>query len=329
MHRTDRRSFIRNSLVASAALGGGLCGASRLALAQNQPVSPAGGGTVAPEGALPCGKIGDLSISRLLLGGNLLTHFTHSRDLQYVYNLCKHYNTDEKIIETLALAEQQGINALVVHTVPAILSTLRRYRNEKGGKIQWIICPTAPVGEDMTAYTQQVRELVENGTEAVYLWGVTADKLISEGKIDAIAKAVALVKDHGVPSGVGAHDLAVVKACEQNKVGADFYIKTFHHHNYPSGPKPDELKTPYSEYPGYWCQNPQEVIDFMKNVEKPWIAFKVMAAGAIPPKDAFPYVFNNGADHVLAGMFDFEITDDARIAREALASVNRSRPWRS
>ena len=42
---------------------------------------------------MPRGKIGDLEISRLLLGGNLLTHYTHSRDLTYVYSLAKHYNT--------------------------------------------------------------------------------------------------------------------------------------------------------------------------------------------------------------------------------------------
>jgi hypothetical protein len=47
------------------------------------------------------------------------------------------------------------------------------------------------------------------------------------------------------------------------------------------------------------------VIDFMKTVKKPWIAFKVMAAGAIPPRKAFRHAFNGGADYVLAGMFDF------------------------
>jgi len=68
----------------------------------------------------------------------------------------------------------------------------------------------------------------------------------------------------------------------------------------------------------------------MKSVSKPWIAFKVMAAGAIPPKDAFRYVFQNGADFVLAGMFDFEIAEDVRIARETLAGINeRARPWRA
>ena len=33
----------------------------------------------------------------------------------------------------------------------------------------------------------------------------------------------------------------------------------------------------------------------MKEVTKPWIAFKVLAAGAIPPQDGFRYAFANGA----------------------------------
>jgi hypothetical protein len=263
------------------------------------------------------------------LGGNLLTHYTHSRDLQYVYNLCAHYNTDEKILETLALAEQHGINTLAVHTAAGIVDLLKRYRYDRGGKIQWIICPTAPAEGDLAAYAKQVRELADDGAEAIYLWGVTADKLVTQGRVDLMAKAVSIVKDQGLPSGVGAHDLNVVIECEKNRIGADFYIKTFHHHNYPSAPKPEQLRGPNNEVPGYWCRNPEEVIAFMKGVEKPWIAFKVMAAGAIPPKDAFGYVFERGADHILAGMFDFEIAEDVGIAKNVRANVNRTRPWRS
>ena len=315
-HRTDRRTFLRHSLATPAAAA-----LSLHAAAQDAQPTAAGG--------VPQGRIGDLEVGRLLLGGNLLTHYTHSRDLQYVYNLAAHYNTDDKIIETLALAEQHGINTLIVHTVPRTLNTLKKYRQEQGGKMQWIICPTAPVKDDLAEYAQQVQELVDDGTEAIYLWGVHADTLAAKGRGDLIAKAVALVKEHGIPSGVGAHDFKVLEACAEHNVDPDFYIKTLHHHKYPSGPKPEELTQPYSEIPGYWCRDPQEVIDFMADVDKPWIAFKVMAAGAIPPADAFQYAFENGADHIVAGMFDFEIAEDAGIVNDVLAKVARTRPWRS
>ncbi len=66
----------------------------------------------------------------------------------------------------------------------------------------------------------------------------------------------------------------------------------------------------------------------MKTVKKPWIAFKTMAAGAIPPKQAFRHAYSNGADFVLAGMFDFEIGEDVKTALETLAAIKeRERPW--
>ena len=321
--KLDRRTFLKGTLLSSASLT-----LAANSSAQSQ-LKPPPGAAPAPS-PLPRGKIGNLEISRLILGGNLLTHYTHSRDLKYVYNLAAHYNTDEKIMDTLAAAESAGINTLSMHNPPHPMSVLKRYRKECGGKIQWIICPTAPVESDMSRYRQQVEELVKDGAEAIYLWGVHADALVQRDRIDLIAKAVEVAKEFRVPSGVGGHSLEVVKACEKNGVKADFYIKTFHHHNYPTGPKPEQLKAAYSEFPGYWCSQPLETAELMKTVQKPWIAFKVMAAGAIPPRDAFRYAFQNGADFVLAGMFDFEITEDVRITTETLASIgDRPRSWRA
>lgn len=326
----NRRRFVKGTVLASA---GAAMAVGRAGLGGETPAAAAGASQTAaappaPQNTLSKGKIGKLEISRLILGGNLLTHYTHSRDLSYVYNLAAHYNTDEKILETLAVAEANGVDTVSMHNPPHPISLLRRYRKERGGKIKWIICPTAPVEKGLGQYRQQVEELVKDGVEAIYLWGVHSDALIGQGKVDLIQAAVELPKEYGLPSGVGGHSLEVVKACEQHGVKADFYIKTFHHHNYPSAPKPDQLQGPYNEVPGYWDRNPQETAEFMQSVGKPWIAFKTMAAGAIPPRNAFRFAFSKGADFVLAGMFDYEIAEDVKIIQESLASVaQRGRPW--
>ena len=317
-----RRSFVKGTVLSSAALALALDGRGE---EKAQPAAP----PPAQPAGLPKGKIGKLEVSRLILGGNLLTHYTHSRDLKYVYALAAHYNTDEKILETLAQAEAAGINTVCMHNPEHPISVLRRYRKERGGKIQWIICPTAAVEPDMIKYREHVESLVKDGCEAIYLWGVHSDSLVAQGKMDLVAKAVELPKEFGVPSGVGAHSLDVIKACEAQGVKADFYIKTFHSHSYPTAPKPEQIKGAYNEFPGYWCSDPQGTADFMKTVNKPWIAFKTMAAGAIPPTTAFRYAFLHGADFVLAGMFDYEIADDVKTASEALARTKeRERAWK-
>jgi len=79
----------------------------------------------------------------------------------------------------------------------------------------------------------------------------------------------------------------------------------------------------------YWSVAPERTIEFMKEVKQPWLAFKVLAAGAIHPKDGFKFAYENGADFVLAGMFDFQVAQDAQIARQIIAAIkDRPRPWR-
>ena len=94
----------------------------------------------------------------------------------------------------------------------------------------------------------------------------------------------------------------------------DFWMKTLHHNNYWSARSDEE----YTD--NNWCYKPQETIDFMESLDEPWIAYKVMAAGGITPKEGFKYAFENGADIICAGMYDFQIVEDANIAHDILNS---------
>ena len=73
-----------------------------------------------------------------------------------------------------------------------------------------------------------------------------------------------------------------------------------------------------------WCINPEETAEFMASVTKPWIAFKVLAAGAILPRQAFPYAFRNGADFIAVGMFDFQIKPNCELVNRIVKHRNRA-----
>ncbi|MHC4736281.1 MAG: hypothetical protein ACYTDW_17755, partial [Planctomycetota bacterium] len=63
---------------------------------------------------MPVGKIGNLTLGRLISGSNLISMNMHARDLDYVRALAAHYNTEERIFMTLKLCEEYGINSAVL-----------------------------------------------------------------------------------------------------------------------------------------------------------------------------------------------------------------------
>jgi hypothetical protein len=132
-----------------------------------------------------------------------------------------------------------------------------------------------------------------------------------------------------VPGGIGAHKLEVIMESEKRSYGADFYVKTLHHGGYWSARRPDQTDDVVDSLTdNYWDLEPQKTIAFMQEVPKPWIAFKVLAAGAIRPESGFPYAFANGADFICVGMFDFQVEQNAALVRELVPRfANRERAW--
>lgn len=268
------------------------------------------------KGAMTHGRIGNLEVSRVILGGNLIGGWAHARDLVYVSDLVKAYHSDERVINTFRLAERCGVNTILTH--PKLLRIIRKYWREYGGHIQYVAdCG----GDDLPG---MIKLAIEGGAHACYIQGATADRLVTEGKVDQIPSALAAIRAHNMPAGIGAHGIGTVKACLAAGIHPDFWMKTLHHHKYWSA-RPEEPRNDNN-----FCAEPQETIDVMKNVPEPWIAFKVLAAGAIQPRDGFTYALQNGADFLCVGMYDFQIVQDVNIAMEVLGQLkNRERPWRT
>lgn len=266
------------------------------------------------RGEMPRAKIKDVEFSRMILGGNLIGGWAHARDLIYVSKLVKAYHHREKIFETLHLAEQCGINAIL--TNPILCGVINDYwRN--GGKIQFI---SDCGGKNLLEGTQRS---IDNGAAACYLHGGIADRLAAKGDFDTMEKALELIRCNGLPAGIGGHKLETIRKCVEAGLKPDFWMKTLHHHNYWSVQPPEE-------HDNVWCYDPEETIAYMNEREEPWIAYKILAAGAIKPEEGFRYAFENGADFICVGMYDFQIVDDVNLCCQVLtARLNRTRPWRA
>ncbi len=324
----SRRDFLRYALLGASAVAiGGSFEEHHLLARTGEHAYPAR--ETVPDLSMPKGKIGDLEISRLICGGNLISGYSHSRDLMYVSELVNSYNTPEKVMETWQLCEERGINTVLSDEREKPREIIRRYRNQWGGNIQWI-AEGHPKSDDITTNLQTT---IDAGADAIYIQGGVGDRWVKLGRVDLIAEAVEFIKQNGLVAGVGGHSLEVPKAVEAAGIEPDFYMKTLHSKNYWSFNPADTDYGPFhADTPqsadNVWCTDPDATIEFMRTVERPWIAYKTMAAGAIHPRDAFPFAFENGADFICVGLFDFQVLEDSIIARDTLAGeLQRERPW--
>jgi uncharacterized membrane protein YphA (DoxX/SURF4 family) len=287
------------------------------------------------KGELPQGTLGKLRISRLILGGNLIGGYSHSRDLIYGSQLFKAYNTDRKVFETLELAERAGINTFC--SDPNELPLFTKYRELNSSKMQTLVQVWgSPKPTDLKG---TIDKAIDYGGTTLYIRGIEADIFAQHGQIDLLGKALDYIKSQGVPAGIGAHSIEVPIQCEKAGLNPDYYVKTFHSDNYWSAtPRGDRVEFSVVDPPlgrgrhddNMWDLFPEKTIEFMATVKKPWIAFKVLAAGAFHPKDGFRFAFENGADFINVGMFDFQVVEDVNIAIDVLSGLkDRSRPWYS
>ena len=268
------------------------------------------------KGQVPKAKIGDVEFSRLILGGNLMNGFAHARDLIYVSKLIRAYHQPERVFETFRLAEACGVNTIL--TNPILAPMVNEYWERGLGKIRFIAQCKGNTEKDLM---ENIQFSIDHGACAAYVQGAAGDSYVQQGNFDWIGRALDKMRSSGIPAGIGGHYIRTIMACVEEGFEPDFWMKTLHHHNYWSA-KPEK------QHDNLWCEDPQQTIGFMEQLPQPWIAFKVLAAGSINPKTGFKYAFENGADFICAGMYDFQVVEDVNIALDVLAGrLTRTRAW--
>lgn len=257
-------------------------------------------------------KLGNLSISRLILGGNPFAGFSHQnpqRDEEM-----RRYYTTARIKETLRQAEQAGINTFLGRTDRHTTRTLLEYRDE-GGTIQWI-AQTAP---ELASISRAIHEAIYGGANAVFIHGGQMDYLIANKQLDLVAPAIEQIHKAGLPAGLAGHTPAVFAWAEKN-VNVDFYMCSY----YNPSDRSQTAEHAIGMEEQFLSENRDAMVATIPNLRKPVIHYKIFAAGRNDPKEAFTYLAKNlrPSDATCIGVFTKDnptmIADDVALFEQAL-----------
>ena len=248
----SRRQFLKDMLVVGAAAAA--VRSTDSALAADLPLNK-----------LPRIKLGRLEVSRLILGSNPFFGFAHGNP-QAKSEEMKQWYTPERVMKVLDQAAEHGITTVWTPCYEEWVELWNKYQ-KRGGKLRiWIAQP------DRLPMEREIEIAVKNGSKAVAIQGCRIDDMVGEGKWDVIRGWLELIKSYGLPAGMATHRATTHLEAEERGLPADFCHQTLY--------RPDD----------YVKEGLEESLAVIERLDKPVIAYKVLGAGRILPKDTLPYV---------------------------------------
>ena len=156
-------------------------------------------------------KLGEVEVTRLVIGGNPFSGFSHQggeRDREM-----RRYYTAGRIREALAKAEAAGVNTFFGRVDNHVMRLMEEYWDE-GGKLKWI-AQTCP---EMTSVKRSVQSAVVGRAAAVYVHGGYMDRALAAGELDDALRGLEAVREAGLPAGIAGHNPEVQRWAEREKL---------------------------------------------------------------------------------------------------------------
>jgi len=272
----------------------------------------------ATEARLPVIRLGEFEVTRLIASYNPIGGYSHS--VPKLSAIMRNWFTAERTRDFLLSCERNGINTWQASYDPKAFEALRAAR-ERGSKMQWIcLIP------DVTA--AQWKEIRDLKPIAVVHHGEQTDRYYKAGETAKIADFVRKVHDFGLLAGISSHTPEHIARSEDAGWGQDFYMTCFHNIRRDQ----DRLRAslgndlPVDEL--YLQNDPGRMTDVVRQMKRPCLGFKILAAGRLAMNAAslersFRYAFQRikPTDGVIVGMFPIltdEVAENAALTRRIL-----------
>jgi hypothetical protein len=213
-------------------------------------------------------------VTRLILGDNPFNGHSYIEDIHSGDEMIDYYTADN-CVKALFEAEQNGINTYMALAEPFVLRVVRQYKNE-GGKMN-IMFQTYPA-LDLEVNLQMMLKCSPVG---IYHQGGTADLYCENGQVDILRQRIKIIKDSGIPAGLGTHVPETVLQAEEEGWGADFYVTCLYNARRTQRGQQSGFITGKSKALVFYPEDRFLMFDVIKQVEKPFIAFKIFAGGQV------------------------------------------------
>lgn len=263
------------------------------------------GGATAAEavpGQLPKIRLGNLEVSRLILGSNPFFGYAHQPG--DVGRQMAEYYTDQRIMDVMAQAAELGITTVTAPPSARWINLFSKYL-DGGGKLRiWIAQPHGSPKK----MKQEITTAIKGGAKAAFIQGHRVEEQFEAGKLDVLRGWVEHIKSLGVPAGMASHRPDIHPAAEKANFPTDFYFQCFY--------RPET----------YRSEDRDKAVETIRQIAKPMVAYKILAAGRLPPEEAFAFALSHIApkDAVCIGVFPKNkpgmIAEDVALARKLLKS---------
>ena len=248
---------------------------------------------------LPTMKIGDLEITRLVVGSNPFTGKSHLDDA--TDNDMKSYFSEEQAFAMLRRCEETGINSIQSRGNMPVMGLIDRYR-KAGGSLLWL----AQTGKNLQTFDEELDEMMKYKPAAICIHGELSDDLFLNGMLDELGGLLDRIRRKNLPCGICSHFPEVLAYAEEKGLKPDYYMASLYnlfqpdrsHDVNPEGERFEESDIP-------------KMYEVIRKLSAPTIALKILGAGRRcetqeQVKNAFVEAFASmkKGDGVLVGMFD-------------------------
>ena len=258
-------------------------------------------------------RIGQSEVSRLIVGSNPFSGFSHQGT--EMDRKMTHYYTSARIKQTLTQAEALGINTVIARADHHIVRVLMEYWDE-GGRLQWFAQTCPEVGPPELS----VDRAAANGALGVHVHGGYVDFLLAQGRIDEVPPVVERIHAAGMGAGIAGHNPDVLRWAEDVGLDVDYYMCSYY--NSAHRDRRAEHVSGTSEW--FLEEDRETMTALIRNLSRPVIHYKVLAAGRNDAAQALPYAVRSmrEGDAVCVGVYTEGkpdmLAEDVRLFEECL-----------